>query len=521
MTRAESFAALDNEFDVLIIGGGATGLGIAVDAVTRGYSTALVEAGDFAQATSSRATKLVHGGVRYLASGQIPLVYEALHERAVMLKNAPHLVHAQPFITPAYHAWELPYYGIGLKLYDLLSLKATMGPTKMLLKRAALERIPGLKPDHLSGGVLYHDGQFNDARLALACARTAMDQGAVVANYTRAVRLIHTEGRVSGAVVRDGETGAETTVRAKVVINATGIFVDEVRHMDAPELPKLLSVSRGTHIVVAAEVLGGKDAIMVPKTDDGRVIFLIPWQGRVVIGTTDLPAADSVMEPGHTEAEIDYLLELANMYLARPITRNDILSVFSGLRPLVTGKSDNTAKLSREHHIDSSATGLITVAGGKWTTYRRMAEDTLNFAIRQGAIPEKKCVSGDVALRGAASGANQGAIADPYLREYGSDAAAVSALIAGETGLGMVIDQALPYTFAEVVYGVREEMARTVEDVLSRRTRALLIDARAAVRAAPQVAALMARELGKDDGWVQGQVGAFTELARTAYLLKG
>jgi glycerol-3-phosphate dehydrogenase len=513
MTRTESFAALDNEFDVLVIGGGATGLGIAVDAATRGYATALVEAGDFAQATSSRATKLVHGGVRYLASGQIHLVYEALHERAVMVKNAPHLVHPLAFITPAYHAWELPYYGFGLKLYDLLSMKATMGPTSILGRKAALARIPGLKADHLSGGVQYHDGQFNDARLALACARTAADHGAVVANYTRAVRLIHTAGKVTGAVVRDVETGSEVNVRAKVVVNATGIFVDEIRHMDEPKMPTLLSVSRGTHIVVAAEVLGGTNAIMVPKTDDGRVIFLIPWQGRVVIGTTDLPAPESVMEPGHTEAEIDYLLELANLYLAKPLTRDDILSVFSGLRPLVTGKSATTSKLSREHHIDASPNGLITVAGGKWTTYRRMAEDVLDFAIKQGALPAKACVSGDVALRGASTSK---AIQNPYLREYGTDAAAVQAL-----GMETLLDPALPYTFAEVVYGVREEMARTVEDVLSRRTRALLIDAKAAVRAAPVVASVMARELGLDAGWELGQVSAFTRLARADYLLKG
>ena len=512
MTRNETFAALDNEFEVLVIGGGATGLGIAVDAVTRGYTTALVEAGDFAQATSSRATKLVHGGVRYLASGQIHLVYEALHERAVMVKNAPHLVHPQPFITPAYHAWELPYYGIGLKLYDLLSMKATMGPTKVLGKQGALDRIPGLKPDHLSGGVLYHDGQFNDARLALACARTATDHGAVVANHTRAVRLVHTNGKVTGAVVRDVETGAEANVRAKTVINATGIFVDEVRHMDEPEMPTLLSVSRGTHIVVAASVLGGNNAIMVPKTDDGRVIFLIPWQGRVVIGTTDLPAPESVMEPGHTEAEIDYLLELANLYLAKPITRDDILAVFSGLRPLVTGKSATTSKLSREHHIDTSPNGLLTVAGGKWTTYRRMAEDTLDFAIKQGALPARACVSGEVALRGATTSK---AIEDPYLREYGTDAAAVTAL-----GMDTLIDAALPYTFGQVVYGARKEMARTVEDVLSRRTRALLIDAKAAVRAAPAVAAVMAKELEQDEAWISNQVAAFTTLAKTDYLLR-
>ena len=516
MTRAETFALLDNDLDVLVIGGGATGLGIAVDAATRGYRTALVEAGDFAQATSSRATKLVHGGVRYLASGQIHLVYEALHERAVMVRNAPHLVHPLPFILPAYHAWELPYYGIGLTLYDLLSGKSTLGPTKILGRKAALERIHGLASKGLSGGILYHDGQFNDARLALALARTAVDHGTIVANYTRCMSLVHTHGKVAGAVVRDLETGTEVTARAKVVINATGIFTDEVRHLDEPELPDLLTVSRGTHLVVRAKILGGDHAIMVPKTDDGRVIFLIPWQGRVVIGTTDLPTKGSVMEPGHTDAEIDYLLELANLYLEHPIDRGDILSVFSGLRPLVTGKSAKTSKLSREHHIDVSAKGLITVAGGKWTTYRRMAEDTLDFAIKQGMISTRKCISADIKLRGAVG---VPIADDPYLREYGTDAAAVEAITAADPALANLIDSALPYTFAQVAYAVREEMARTVEDVLSRRTRALLLDVKAAMRAAPAVAAVMAQELEQGPGWESAQVAAFESLARADYML--
>jgi glycerol-3-phosphate dehydrogenase len=515
MNRAETFASFDNAVDVLIIGGGATGLGIAVDAITRGYRTALVEAGDFAQATSSRATKLVHGGVRYLASGQIHLVYEALHERAVMVRNAPHLVHPLPFIMPAYHAWEIPYYGIGLKLYDLLSGKSTLGPTTILGRKATLEHVPGLTPKNLSGGILYHDGQFNDARLALALARTAADHGALIANYTRCIRLIHTGSKLTGAVLRDEETGAEATIRAKVIINATGIFTDDLRHLDQPDTSNLLSVSRGTHIVVRAQILGGDNAILVPKTDDGRVIFLIPWQGRVVIGTTDLPAPASVMEPGHTEAEIDYLLELANLYLAAPIDRSSILSVFSGLRPLVTGKTSTTARLSREHHIEASSSGLITVAGGKWTTYRRMAEDTLDFAIKQGALPEGKCTTDTIPLRGATETPT---IADHYLREYGTDAPAIEALATNDPALAQTIDLDLPYTFAQVVYAVREESARTLEDVLSRRTRALLLDAKAAIRAAPQVAAIMGRELNQTPQWEQTQITAFAALARANYL---
>ena len=515
MMRSQALQSLQSEFDVLIIGGGATGLGIAVDAATRGYRTALVEAGDFAQATSSRATKLVHGGVRYLASGQIHLVYEALHERAVMLRNAPHLVRSQPFVLPAYTLLDLPFYGIGLKIYDLLSGKSTMGPTKILSSKETQQRLPNIAAKNLRGSILYHDGQFDDARLALALARTAQDHGALVLNYVRSKSFIKTNGKIIGAVVQDVETGTETTIHAKTVINATGIFVDDLRSQDDPSIPKLLSVSRGTHIVVAAGVLAGDTAIMVPKTPDGRVIFAIPWSGRVVIGTTDLAATKVEMEPGHQESEIEFLMETINPYLAKPINRSDILSVFSGLRPLVTGKSSTTSKLSREHHIDTSPTGLITVAGGKWTTYRRMAEDVLSFAINQGALPKLPCQTNAIKIHGAPA---SGAPVPGPLSRYGSDAVAIQALQQSAPELAATIDPALPFTFAEVVYAVQHEMARTVEDVLSRRMRALLIDAKAAERAAPAVAKLMAKELSAPPGWEEQQVAAFQKLASTFYL---
>jgi len=511
--RSEALKQLEGEFDVLIIGGGATGLGIAVDAATRGYSTALVEAGDFAQATSSRATKLVHGGVRYLASGQIHLVYEALHERAVMLRNAPHLVQSLPFALPAYKWIDLPFYGIGLKIYDLLSGKSTMGPTHILGAKETRRRLPNIATKNLRGSILYHDGQFDDARLALALARTAEDHGAVVLNYVRSKSFLKTDGKIAGAVVQDVETGAEIEVRAKCVINATGIFTDAVRRQDDPEVPKLLSVSRGTHIVVPASVLAGETAIMVPKTPDGRVIFAIPWCGRVVIGTTDLAATKVEMEPGHQDSEIDYLMETINPYLATPIHRGDILSVFSGLRPLVTGKSATTSKLSREHHIDTSPTGLITVAGGKWTTYRRMAEDTLDFAIKNGMLPQKPCITDGVKLHGAPAAMSSG-----QLSRYGTDAEEVVRLQQLWPGFAAAIDPALPFTFGEVVYAVRYEMARTVEDVLSRRMRALLIDAKAAERSAPVVAKVMAHELAASEEWERAQVAAFEHLASTFYL---
>ena len=514
MTRDEAFQSLREAFDVLVVGGGATGLGIAVDAVTRGFRTVLVDAGDFAQATSSRATKLVHGGVRYLASGQLHLVYEALHERAVMMRNAPHLVKPQAFLLPTYTHWELPYYGAGLLLYDLMSGKSTMGPTRILGAGGTVERIPNLESKGLSGSVLYHDGQFNDARLALALARTAKDKGATVLNYARCTRFIRHGEKISGAVVTDLETDAEYTLKARVVFNATGIFTDELRKMDDAGVPSLLTVSRGTHIVVSEDALGGSAGIMVPKTRDGRVIFAIPWQGRVVVGTTDLAAPQPRMEPGHTQDEIAYLLETVNPFLAKKIRADEILSVFSGLRPLVTGKASTTSKISREHHIDASASGLVTVAGGKWTTYRRMAEDAVNYAANHSLLEKRPCVTATTRLHGAVAAP---LTQDAYLNEYGSDEAAIRGLIDGDPALAEKIAPQLPYTFAQVAYAVRAEMARTLEDVLSRRTRALLLDSAAALAAAPRVAVLMAKELGRDQRWHAEQLHQFAALVHTDY----
>ena len=513
-SRNSALAALEDRFDVLVIGGGATGLGIAVDAATRGYRTAQVEAGDFAQATSSRATKLIHGGVRYLAAGQLHLVWEALRERAILARAAPHLVHPLGFVLPVYRRLELPWYGTGLLLYDLLSGKSTMGPTRVLGASATTEKVPGIAQAGLAGSVLYHDAQFNDARLALALARTAADHGAVILNYVRCERLLHSGGRLSGALVCDLETGAEATIQASVVINAAGIFSDAIRRLDNPAAPPLLSLSRGSHIVVDAGILGGSNALMIPKTRDGRVIFAIPWEGRAVIGTTDVAVSGAAMEPGYTEAEIDYLLDHIGPYLAKPISRSDILSVFSGLRPLVTGKAATTSRLSREHHIDLSPTGLITIAGGKWTTYRRMAQDILDFAIHHRMLPAAACVTGTTLIHGATP---TPASRDPYLREYGADLPDLEVLIAAEPALAYCLDPELPYIAAQVVYATRFEMARTVEDVLSRRTRALLLNAQAALRAAPGVAALLSRELGRDAAWADDQLRSFTHLARENY----
>jgi glycerol-3-phosphate dehydrogenase len=532
LDRGALLGALEDRFDVLVIGGGATGLGVAVDAATRGYRTALVEAGDFAQATSSRATKLAHGGVRYLATGQIHLVREALRERATLLRAAPHLVRPLEFVLPVYRRWQLPYYGAGLLLYDKMAGRATLGRTRMLGARAATERVPGLARAGLRGGVAFWDGQFNDARLALALARTAIDAGAVVVNYARCEGFVGEGGRVAGAAVRDVETGATVTVRARVVVNAAGIFSDAVRRMDEAGAAPALALSRGTHLVVRADVLGGEAAVIVPRTPDGRVIFAIPWEGRVVMGTTDVAAAEPAMEPGHAEAEIAYLLRTVAPYLERRVERGDILAVFSGLRPLVRGKGA-TSRLSREHAVRVSGSGMISVTGGKWTTYRKMAEDAVDCAIREGMLARAPCRTEGLRLHGAGEAESHiceqradvghpahvggtGTV-DEELREYGSDAAEVRALMREDAGLAEKMDPELPYTLAQAVYAVRAERARTVEDVLSRRTRALLVDARAAVRAAPRVARVMARELGRDEGWAEAQAREFADLAREFY----
>jgi len=396
-----------------------------------------------------------------------------------------------------------------------------MGPTRILGLEATRERVPGIATSRLSGGILYHDAQFNDARFALVTARAAIDHGATVLNYVRSKSFLYGAGRerIQGALVEDLETGETISVSSKAVINATGIFSDAARMLDQPGRPELLSVSRGSHIVIPHRFLGGSAAVMVPKTEDGRVIFAIPWQGVVLVGTTDIAAPESVMEPKLAGDEVDYLLRHIAPYLNAPVAREDILSVFSGLRPLVTGNENKTSKLSREHHIDASSSGLITIAGGKWTTYRRMAEDTLDFAIRAGLLERRACVTNHIALRGCpGASVSRDSTVDPYLAEYGTDLEEILALQKNDASLAERIDSALPYSGAMVVYAVRHECARTVEDVLSRRTRSLLLNARAAMRAAPRVAQLMAEELHRDDAWQQQQIASFRALAQQHYL---
>ncbi len=507
-------AARPEPFDVVIVGGGASGLGAAVDAAVRGHSVLLVEQADFAKGTSSRSTKLVHGGVRYLKQGNVSLVLEALRERGLMCKNAPHLVHSLPFVIPNYHWWEGPFYGIGLKVYDGLAGRLGLEPSHYLNRDDVIKLLPNIEKQDLTGGIVYHDGQFDDSRLAVNLAQTAAEHGAIVMNYVRCAGLIKDGPHVAGVKLHDEETGAEVEVRAKVVINATGVFADAVRRMDDPAAKNMLSPSQGIHFVLPREFLPGDTAIMIPKTDDGRVLFAVPWHGRVVVGTTDTPVAEASLEPRALTEEIDFIFTQISRYLTRDPTRADVLSVYAGLRPLIKADASSTAALSRDHLISIADSGLITLAGGKWTTYRKMAEDVIDHAEMIGALDHRHCSTHELAVHGAAGSGDDRS----HLHYYGSDAAGIRALIAADAELDCLLHPKLEFLKAEVIWHVRHEMARTVEDVLSRRTRALLLDAQASLEAAPVVAALMAKELGRDAAWEKAQVSTYETLAR-GYLL--
>lgn len=515
MNRAQMIAnikANPGPWDVIIIGGGATGAGIAVDSASRGFSTLLLEREDFAKGTSSRSTKLVHGGVRYLEQGNISLVMEALKERGLLRQNAPHLVHDVPFVVPNYTWWEAPFYGIGMKIYDMLAGKYGFGKSRILSREETLERLPTLKPEGLKGGVVYHDGQFDDSRLLINLMQTAADHGATVINYFPVVSLTKDEdGFINGVNATDSETGEYFSLAAKVVVNATGIFTDEIRRMADPAAPTMIAPSQGIHLVLDGTFLRGNTAVMVPHTSDGRVLFAIPWHGHTVVGTTDTPIDAPSYEPLPFEQEIEFVLETAGEYLSHPPTRADVLSVYVGIRPLVKAggaTSGNTSALSRDHtvHIDNS--GLLTIVGGKWTTYRYMAQDTMNHAITLGKLDDRPCVTTDLRIHGYSPD-------DPFqpLGVYGADAAHITALAAANPELAIQLHPALPYTAAEVVWAAREEQARSVEDVLARRTRALFLNAQAAIAMAPEVARLLAIELGRDEAWASAQVISFNGLA--------
>ena len=497
-------ATADTLWDVIVIGGGASGLGTAVEAASRGYKTLLLEAHDYAKGTSSRSTKLVHGGVRYLAQGHIHLVRESLHERGLLRRNAPHLVHDLGFLVATYQMWRLPFYAIGLKLYDLLAGKLNLRPSLTLGRKAALTHIPTLKSSRLKGGILYFDGQFDDARLAITLMRTLEDLGGVAMNAAPVTGLVKLGGRVTGVQFTDSETGRGYTARARAVINATGVFVDAVRRLDEADIAPMLTPSQGVHIVVDRRFLPGNTALMVPRTSDGRVLFAVPWHDRTLIGTTDTPVAEVIEEPRALATEIDFLLKTAADYLDPAPRRSDILSVFTGLRPLVKAEGTDTKSLSREHDLVVSGSGLITLTGGKWTTYRQMGEDAVDLATETGGLPPRPSVTSALRLHGWAENSGRN-----HWHVYGHDAAEIHAL----PGADVRLNPHLPYTEAEVRWAARCEQARTVEDVLARRLRALFLDAAASRAMAPRVAEILAEELRRDTAWQAAQVRTFMDLA--------
>jgi glycerol-3-phosphate dehydrogenase len=473
------------EFDICIIGGGATGLGTALDAAARGLKTILFEQYDFAKGTSSRSTKLVHGGVRYLQQGNIKLVMEALKERGLLLKNAPHLVRNQKFVVPNYKWWEKPFYGIGLKIYDKMAGKLGLGPSEFLSREEILLLAPTLDPEDLKGGVLYHDGQFDDARLAISIAQTAAQQGAALLNYFPVNALLKINNKVCGVWVKDALTGKDYEVKSRIVINATGVFTDSIMKMDDPKHESIISPSQGIHLVVDTSFLPGDTAIMIPRTDDGRVLFAVPWHDMIVLGTTDTPVDTIEAEPIPLPQEIDFILTHIGRYLTKDPQRADVKSMFAGLRPLVKAKSKKTAALSRDHLIDTSDSGLITITGGKWTTYRKMAEDVVSFALAQAGMPQRNCITEELLLDG---------------HDKVKPPAAITTL--SEEELNALIKKS-----------VEEEMCVTVEDFLSRRTRQLLLDARAAIKLAPLAAQLMSKQTGQNEIWIKEQIDNFNLVA--------
>ena len=502
-------------FDVIVIGGGATGLGIALDATTRGYRTLLLEAHDFAKGTSSRSTKLVHGGVRYLEQLDFGLVGEALRERGLLYENAPHLVHNQGFVVPRFRWWEGPFYGAGLKLYDALAGRQNLAPSRNLSREATLEAIPNVEQKDLLGGTLYHDAQFDDARMAISLALSAAQHRAVLINRAEVVELLRSEthrGAICGVGVLDRESGRRHRVLARAVINATGVFSNAVLRLDRPDAKPLTSPSQGIHLVLDASFQPSTHAIMVPHTDDGRLLFVIPWLGRVLVGTTDTPVEDACLEPRALPEEIDFVLRNASRYLTRDPGREDVLSVFAGLRPLVRDDAAESKSISREHLVDVSASGLISIVGGKWTTYRKMAEDALDQAVEVAGLPPRRCSTATLRLH--AWKARDSLPADEIERSYGSELAGVEALGEEQPEWREPLHPRLPYRGVHVVWALRHEMARDVEDVLARRTRCLLLDAQAAVETAPAVAEIAARELGRDRLWAAAQVRDFEALAR-------
>ncbi|TKC10260.1 glycerol-3-phosphate dehydrogenase/oxidase [Pedobacter polaris] len=512
MRRIHSYRLSDQStWDVIIIGGGATGLGTALDSASRGLKTLLVEQSDFAKGTSSRSTKLVHGGVRYLAQGDIGLVKHALRERGLLEQNASHLVHKEEFIIPCYDWFSVAKYLTGLTLYDWLAGKYSFGKSKYLSKKETLKVMPGIKQKGLKGAIRYFDGKFDDARLAINIAQTATEQGATLINYMKVVNLLKEGDCVTGIEAEDAITQERFKLKGKIVINATGVFVDEILQMNNPNAKKMVRPSQGVHIVLKKEFLNSESALMIPKTADGRVLFAVQWHEHLLVGTTDTPLDEHSLEPRALKEETDFILATAGSYFNTKPTENDILSVFSGLRPLAAPTDSNgnsTKEISRDHKLIVSAKGLITITGGKWTTYRRMAEETIDLAIKHSGFEPKSCVTKNLKIHGCAISTDNN-----YMNIYGSDREFIEDLCKKQPELSKKLHLNFPYTEAEVVWSIRNEMAETVEDILSRRLRVLFIDASAAIEMSERVASILAEELGADKNWKENQIEIFNKLA--------
>lgn len=511
-TREAQISRLESDndpWDIVVIGGGATGVGVAVDAAARGYRVALLEQCDFGKGTSSRSTKLIHGGLRYLKQGRIRLVRDALIERGRLCQNAPHLVYPLPTIVPLHSRWEAIYYGIGLKVYERLSGKLSLGASKSLSLDEMRRQIPTLETRGLYGGASYLDGAFDDTRLLVNLMQTAIEHGAVCVNYTSVRGLVKEAGRVRGVVAEDLETGKTLRIASRVVVNATGPFSDQILKLDNPDATPVIAASQGIHLVFDREFLPSTSALIVPKTRDGRVIFAVPWHSHAVIGTTDTPRDDMPLEPRPLAGEVDFILETIAPYLSHKPQRGDIRSVFAGIRPLVRGgDSSNTSKLGRDHEVRISSTGLISVLGGKWTTYRKMAEDCVDHAARLAELKPAECSTKSMYVHG-----HPGEASRERFNEYGSDATTLEQLLASTPNANEQLAERLPYVAGQAIFAARHEMARSVEDVLARRTRALFLDAEAAIAAAPRVAGLLSAELHRDSKWQADQLEKFRLVA--------
>jgi glycerol-3-phosphate dehydrogenase len=521
MNRSEQLLKLQNteNWDVIIIGGGASGLGTAIDAASRGYKTILLEAVDFAKGTSSRSTKLVHGGVRYLAQGDVHLVREALKERGLLAQNANHLVKNQSFVIPNYHWLSGYFYTIGLKIYDLLSGGLSLGSSKYLSKKKTIEMLPNVEENGLVNGVIYHDGQFDDSRLAVNLAQTAVENGACVLNYTKVVNLLKdNNNQIIGVQAVDQETGTNYIIKGAVVINATGVFTNAIMKLNDKVYKKYIVPSQGIHLVFDKSFLPGEHALMIPKTKDGRVLFAVPWHNHVVVGTTDTLIKKQSLEPIALESEIEFVLETAQRFLAKKPTRADVLSVFAGLRPLAAPKEEgkSTKEVSRSHKIIVSETGLITIAGGKWTTYRKIAEDIIDKAILKGKLPKKTCITQHLSIHGNKPTTTLDR--EDHLYIYGSDIAKILQLQEEEPELKEKLHPDYEFTLAEIVWAVRYEMARTVDDILARRVRLLFLDARAAIEVSEKTARVIAKELGHDENWIAKEIADFKVISKGFFL---